>query len=550
MRTRRRVSDDGAYRKRITPPSPLRQGSQGEEEQEQYLLRRGTSPSPPGSGSPSPGQTPRKRPPPRPMASSPNLQDRRSNRTDIAESGSNPRFSLLSEATDGDSQMHHRERTPSLSKRESTDSRSSAAPSTEDGLHLIGLMPVVEIVSASPFPTPTEEMAQPKPTLYHLGHGHDPDSSAARPTSPPNRSQRALPSILRPSSPSGQPQRPLGVRRVSPSMLSRSSTNSSGGLQSIPAGETSDSTSPQPSRRHVPKRGASVDLSRSNRSSSAVSLPGLAEDAAVPDGLPATSRNGSPLLGPITLDRSRPSSPAGSNPKSPRIVPAVGVHRRNTTQARGRGDMSPPPLRVQFPPVTKPTTGGHGSQSVPASPYSSNSRPGSPNFGDQSEPDYSRPPASRTTKFADEVDGYSDREARSRESSAGARPPLMKKRGESMSEEGRFGKGGANGPGKGGVFGSPSSNGGLSREASTTSLMKGSETRQLITVREEGKSSVVYVSLVFRIRSICAWTDCSSFSTAPGQLHWEGSVRVGVSLALPDERVDARDQKDPARGAV
>ena len=72
---------------------------------------------------------------------------------------------------------------------------------------------------------------------------------------------------------------------------------------------------------------------------------------------------------------------------------------------------------------------------------------------------------------------------------------MMKKRGESMSEEGRFGKGGANGPGKGGVFGSPGgSPKGLSRDASTTSFSKGSETRQLITFREEGKPSVVYVS--------------------------------------------------------
>ncbi|KAL7417452.1 kinase-like domain-containing protein [Mrakia frigida] len=62
-----------------------------------------------------------------------------------------------------------------------------------------------------------------------------------------------------------------------------------------------------------------------------------------------------------------------------------------------------------------------------------------------------------------------------------------------MSEEGRFGKGGANGVG-GGVFGSPTSpvGGPLSRDGSSTSLMKGSETRQLITFREEGKPSVVY----------------------------------------------------------
>lgn len=566
LTSRRRVSNESPHpktggnvsSKRATPPSPLSFGSHGRSFSHDASSRR--SPAPPSSPR---SQTTRQRPPST-SASASDLKGQRSSRhaAETAPASAPPRPPPPSPppphgTSPPDAQSINsasRARTPSLSggtasdPRGSVESHSSYAGSVEDlPPALGGLVPVVEIVRgeiasvevdvqgkdeaiidvphaagpSSAFYTQIDdaEERRRKARQNQLGDlgARRPErlwrSSSASPPSPP-RGPRPLNSTLRPSSPSTSTisttttVRPLGVRRVSPSNLQRSNSLA---LGVAPPGEESRPSSAL--RRHIPKRGASLDLTR--RSSSVLSLPELVEGVALPD-VARQRCDTSVGLDPSLNITDRPPSPAAapSTPETPEGLPSLRRHLTQPSRPHRFYDSpskSPPPALpagggMPFPAMERQEQ--HTSRSVPPSPsksrfdqYSFQPQPQSATEGRSSVflsshpyPDdlplststtsilqpaphgraSSRPPSSRQTKFViDDAKHSAERAAPSASSST--RPSLTQNhRAMSLSEEGRFGRG-------------------MSSSGREASLIRGSATRHHLVVREEGRPSITYV---------------------------------------------------------
>lgn len=466
--------------RRVTPPSPLRRDSVPSSSRKQSIGERNASPTGrrPGHFTASGPLTP---PIEDPVALDDYMQ-------------AMPRSSPLAASA--------RSRTPSLigaERRVSAESACSFASSIATAGDIsIGSVPIVAVGSVGSSSshsshghgvllTSTAQDAKTLKTILSEEELHgSPQSSASslgrgRPSAlaHSDNSMPSLPSILRSVSGSAIPPhsppgiRSANVRRVSPSTNIRPSA-------SLRRGDSSADASPATGspRRQVARRGISVDMAASGMTMATLVAEAMAAEttSVAVDGITPSQSVDSDLGDLIRVE------------ERPRPL------RRNSSQgASGKSYIvrSRSLKRVQSPaPLTSSQLEGSALDSAPCTPLPSAvaaSRPTSPPQADHqfrrpefsSRPTpiahdaYAKPSASRSAQFAVGVAGEGDEhERRRRHSALSSRPSFSHTRSDSALEHAR---------------------GRTSRDASSTSLTRGSAHREILTVTEDGKPTSRYV---------------------------------------------------------
>lgn len=440
---------------------------------------------------------------------------------------------LLQQKTPTNSPLsaYTRPRTPSLdaTHRDSTDSAFSFSSTVVDGVSGSGGLDVT-VGSAStdsghgPLSSAAqsdrtvktdleEERVGPKTKnrtdIVELGRGQPSGSFGHS-----NASTCSLPSILRPPPPpppprttSPPPLSPAGLRsaarRVSPSSNLRPSTSlrragsAAAASSSSTLSRTTSTLDPSSPKRRIPRRGMSVDMAGgSTLSMASLVAEAMAAEMVVPHPSVTPSGSENSELGELVKIDNLPPRPLRRNSSS---ASTSGGGKSYIVRARSlKRSKSPPPLNssqlvgsaIDSAPCT-PSSSSIVTGERPLSPPQADPRLRRPEFSTRPTPvahdAYAKPSTirSRSTHFAEGVEGHSDahEDRRRRHSAVSLRPSFGQFRLENGLEDGRGGWRSAGG------------GGGLSRDSSSTSLAKGAGSghRELLTVREEGKPTVIYV---------------------------------------------------------
>ena len=468
--------------RRVTPPSPLRRDSVPSSSRKHAIGERSASPTGrrPGHFAASGPLTP---PIEDPVALDDYMQV-------------TPRSSPLAAFT--------RPRTPSLvgaERRVSTKSNCSFSSSVATAGDVgVGSVPIVAIGSVGSTSSDSghghgvlstsaaktlktilleeELQGSPRSDASSLGRGHPCALAHA------NSSLPSLPSILRTVSGSAIPPhsppgiRAAGIRRVSPSTNIRPSASLRRAGSSADANPVTSSP-----RRQVARRGMSADMAASGMKMASLVAEAMAAEVTpmTTDGVTPSVSADSQLGELISLeDRPRPlrrNSSQGASGKS-YIVRARSLKRAQSpaplTSSQLEGSaLDSAPCTPSPSAITAPR---------PTSPPQADYQFRRPEFSSRPTPiahdAYAKPSASRSAQFAVGVAGDGDEhERRRRYSALSSRPSFSHTSSDSVLEHTR-GRSGA-----------------LSRDASSTSLAKGSAQREILTVSEDGKPTSRYVRL-------------------------------------------------------